>query len=378
MVSSTEGSRTITGWKRRSSAGSFSMCLRYSSSVVAPTQRSSPRASAGFSMLAASTAPSAAPAPTSVCSSSMKQMISPSDSVISLSTAFRRSSNSPRYLEPATMAPMSSATRRLSLQPLGHVAGHDALGQALDDGGLAHAGLADQHRVVLGAAREHLDHAADLLVAADDRIELALAGRVGEVARVALERLVLVLGILVGHALGAAHLDERLVDRLRRHARRGERAPGRAVAVLGDGDQQVLGGDVLVLEPLGLAAARARARARRRSPRYCAAAAAHLGQLARARPRAALDSASGARAELGEERAHHALLLLEQRQQQVLGLDGLVLVLVGQRLRGLDRFLRLDRQLVQSHRRSTLARSRCAVTRCGAPSVFRRAPSRRA
>ena len=59
MVSSTEGSRTITGWKRRSSAGSFSMCLRYSSSVVAPTQRSSPRASAGFSMLAASTAPSA-------------------------------------------------------------------------------------------------------------------------------------------------------------------------------------------------------------------------------------------------------------------------------------------------------------------------------
>ena len=32
MVSSTEGSPTKTGWKRRSSAGSFSMCLRYSSS----------------------------------------------------------------------------------------------------------------------------------------------------------------------------------------------------------------------------------------------------------------------------------------------------------------------------------------------------------
>ena len=119
MVSSTEGSRTITGWKRRSSAGSFSMCLRYSSSVVAPTQRSSPRASAGFSMLAASTAPSAAPAPTSVCSSSMKQMICPAASVISLSTALSRSSNSPRYLEPATMAPMSSATRRLSFRPSG-------------------------------------------------------------------------------------------------------------------------------------------------------------------------------------------------------------------------------------------------------------------
>ena len=30
MVSSTVGSSTITGWKRRSSAASFSMCLRYS------------------------------------------------------------------------------------------------------------------------------------------------------------------------------------------------------------------------------------------------------------------------------------------------------------------------------------------------------------
>src|SRR6184192_2928826 len=119
MVSSTDGSRTITGWKRRSRAGSFSMCLRYSSSVVAPTHRSSPRARAGFSMLAASTAPSAAPAPTSVWSSSMKQMILPSDSVSSLRTALRRSSNSPRYFEPATMAPMSSATSRLSRRPSG-------------------------------------------------------------------------------------------------------------------------------------------------------------------------------------------------------------------------------------------------------------------
>ena len=37
-MSSTDGSPTNTGWKRRSSAASFSMCLRYSSSVVAPTR----------------------------------------------------------------------------------------------------------------------------------------------------------------------------------------------------------------------------------------------------------------------------------------------------------------------------------------------------
>ena len=42
-------------------------------------------------------------------------------------------------------------------QALGHVAAHDALGEALDDRGLADAGVADQHRVVLRLAREDLD-----------------------------------------------------------------------------------------------------------------------------------------------------------------------------------------------------------------------------
>jgi hypothetical protein len=38
------------------------------------------------------------------------------------------------------------------LESLGHVAADDALGEALDNRGLAHARLANQHRVVLGAA----------------------------------------------------------------------------------------------------------------------------------------------------------------------------------------------------------------------------------
>ena len=38
-------------------------------------------------------------------------------------------------------------------QRVGDVALDDALGQALDHGGLADAGIADQHRVVLGATR---------------------------------------------------------------------------------------------------------------------------------------------------------------------------------------------------------------------------------
>ena len=65
----------------------------------------------------------------------------------------------------------------LALQALGHFAVDDALREAFDDGGLADARLADEHRVVLRAALQHLDRAADLIVAADDRIELAAAWR---------------------------------------------------------------------------------------------------------------------------------------------------------------------------------------------------------
>ncbi len=67
-------------------------------------------------------------------------------------------------------------------QQLGNVAVDDHLGQALDDRRLADAGLAEQHRVVLGAARQHLNHALDFILAANDRIQLPLPCQVGQVA----------------------------------------------------------------------------------------------------------------------------------------------------------------------------------------------------
>ncbi|EUA32584.1 ATP-dependent Clp protease ATP-binding subunit ClpC domain protein [Mycobacterium xenopi 3993] len=53
------------------------------------------RGQLGFRIDAASIAPSAAPAPTSVCNSSMNKMMSPRV-LISFSTFFKRSSKSPR------------------------------------------------------------------------------------------------------------------------------------------------------------------------------------------------------------------------------------------------------------------------------------------
>ena len=70
----------------------------------------------------------------------------------------------------------------LIAQQFGHVAGADLLGQSLDDGGLADAGLAQQDGIVFGAAAENLDDALDLVLPADDRVDLPLAGKLGEVA----------------------------------------------------------------------------------------------------------------------------------------------------------------------------------------------------
>ena len=118
-MSSTDGSSTSTGWNLLSRALSFSMYSLYSSSVVAPMQCSSPRASMGFSILPASIAPSVLPAPTIRCSSSMNKITLPSDFLTSSSTAFSLSSNSPLYFAPATNAPISSENISLSFKASG-------------------------------------------------------------------------------------------------------------------------------------------------------------------------------------------------------------------------------------------------------------------
>ena len=97
----------------------------------------------------------------------------------------------------------------LVFQALRHVALDDAMRQAFDDRGLADTRLADQHRIVLGAAGQHLDGAADLLVAADHGIELAVGGGFGEIAGIALQRVIGLLG--AGRVRGAAFAQ--IVDR---------------------------------------------------------------------------------------------------------------------------------------------------------------------
>src|SRR5207237_1118821 len=205
----------------------------------------------GLSRLAGSTAPSAAPAPTSVWSSSMKQMIWPSDSTISLRTAFRRSSNSPRYFEPATSEPMSSATNVLPFNPSG-------------------------------------TSPATMRWASPSTMAVLPTP-----------------GSPMSTGLFLVRRESTWITRRISSSRpmTGESLP-RAVAEI------------------------------------LAAAALHRGQLAERRLELTLDRL-GTRPELGQHRPHDAFTLFEERREQMLGLDGLMIVLVGLRLRRLQCFLRL-------------------------------------
>ena len=110
IVSSTVGSPTNTGWKRRCSAGVLLDVLlvlvergRADAVQLAARQRGLEQVRGVHRAFAM------APAPISVCISSMNRMISPSAPLTSSSTALSRSSNSPRYFAPAIRLPMSSA-----------------------------------------------------------------------------------------------------------------------------------------------------------------------------------------------------------------------------------------------------------------------------
>ena len=220
----------------------------------------------------------------------------------------------------------------LVLEQLGDVAVRDALREALDDGGLADAGLADQHRVVLRAARQDLHHALDLGLAADDRVELALGGELGEVAAELVEQLrgLLALGpagALLAAAAGAGqHPDDLVADLLRVGVEVEQDAGGDALVLAHEAEQDVLGADVVVAE----------------AERFAQRQLEHLLGARRERDLAGGDLLAGAddphdlRAHALDgdvERLEHAgrktLLLAQQAEQDVLGADVVVLELPG-------------------------------------------------
>ena len=74
------------------------------------------------------------------------------------------------------------------LQRRGHVAGGDSQREAFDHGGLAHPRLAGQDRIVLPAACQDIDDLADFRIAAQDGIDVPVAGPGRQIDGVLVER----------------------------------------------------------------------------------------------------------------------------------------------------------------------------------------------
>lgn len=131
----------------------------------------------------------------------------------------------------------------LALQGVGDVSGHDALGQSLDDRGLADARLADEHGVVLGPPRKDLDGLLDLLGPSHDRVEppgLRLFRQVASELVQGRRRLVRLCGTVVR----AARPFRESRQFLRVLTVGAQKLGGAGVGVTEQGAENVLGADV--------------------------------------------------------------------------------------------------------------------------------------
>ena len=230
-----------------------------------------------------------------------------------------------------------------------HVAVDDAERQALDDRRLADAGLADQHGVVLGAPRQHLHSAPDLLVAADHRIELAVARSVGEIAGVFLQRVILVLGAgRIGRATLADVVDRR-VERLRRDAGVGQNLGRLRPLLHRQRKQKALDGDERIARLLGdLLGVVEQARRHRRHIELAGARPFDLGQFREG----GLDLGqrlAGIAARPVDQPGGQPLLVVKKHLEHVLGRKLLMAFAKRQRLRGLHEAARPFRVFLQIH-----------------------------
>ena len=122
------------------------------------------------------------------------------------------------------------------------------MGQPFNDSGFADAWFTNQYRIILGAAAQHLDDAADLLIAPDDRVKLALPGQFSEVAPILFKRLVFPLRMGIGHALRTTNGSKGLQDVSAGESGCSQDALCGFVVAIKHSQEQMLNAQVLILE----------------------------------------------------------------------------------------------------------------------------------
>ena len=206
----------------------------------------------------------------------------------------------------------------MSARKCGHVAVDDLLRQSFHDGRLADAWFPDQDGVVLRPAAKHLLDALELVLPADQRVELVLHGRLGQVAaELGKQRR---LFDPRQRRLFVEKRDDVLADGIQAHPFF-EKDGGRHRALLAqDPEQQVLGADVVVEKAIGFFG-----RKLQHALRFGAEGKLDRGRDLLAEDRPAFDflpdifeRQMGA----GKDPAGEAFAFANQTEEQVLGLNG--------------------------------------------------------
>ena len=238
------------------------------------------------------------------------------------------------------------------LQVFGHIAAHDTLCKALCNGGLANAGLTDQAGVVLGLTGQDADHVADFLIAANDGVQLLLAGKVYQILTVFLQGVVGILRVVIGDALVAAHCGELLQELILGDAKGTEQFCRVLILLIQQAQKHMLYADIVVLHGLCLAGCGAEhliGGLRDIDLVGVTAGAGHPGQSRKLFSHGGR-KAAGVHIHLLQQLRDQALLLRSQCVQQMFGFQLVMLVLHCQLLRCLQSLQRFLRILIGIHK----------------------------
>ena len=137
------------------------------------------------------------------------------------------------------------------LQVVGHVPPDDPQGQALGDGGFAHAGFTDEHRIVFGFPRKDPDHVPDLRVAADYRIQLVVFRQLHQILAVFGQGIIGFLRGVAGDPGIAPDRSQHGQELVLCHAELLENTAHACVRLFQNRHHNVLHGNIFVLHPAG-------------------------------------------------------------------------------------------------------------------------------
>ena len=150
------------------------------------------------------------------------------------------------------MSERSKARTRLVGEEARNLSVSNTLRQALNNSGLAHTRLADQHRVVLRPAAEDLDHSLQLAITADERVELRIHRGLRQVAAELGQQARFALPLLLLRRLLLRHSRQLLANRGKLQAALLQDLGGKALFLAQQAKQQMLRPNMLVSQTLGL------------------------------------------------------------------------------------------------------------------------------